>query len=84
VDYKGVEDKMGLYPNIPYQPVLGLLDLFARSASLTLQNPRALILILELPLVSRTQLSLLHRWTMGGSPGAIERLTIVWAVRCPR
>jgi hypothetical protein len=41
VDFKGVEDKMGLYPNIPYQPVLGLVDLFARSASLTLQNPRA-------------------------------------------
>jgi hypothetical protein len=41
VQSKGGAEKMGMYPNIPYQPVPGLVALFARVAPFTSQNPRA-------------------------------------------
>jgi hypothetical protein len=40
---KGAGGEFGLYPNMPYRPVLGLVELFGR-ASTTPGNPRALII----------------------------------------
>jgi hypothetical protein len=41
VHSKGGAEKMGMYPNMPNQAVLGLVALFAKVAPFTSQNPRA-------------------------------------------
>jgi hypothetical protein len=41
VDSNQDGEALGLHPNVPYQPVPGLVALFARAAASSTQNPRA-------------------------------------------
>jgi hypothetical protein len=41
VDFNRTRETVGLHPSVPYQPVPGLVALFARTAGSSTRNPRA-------------------------------------------